>query len=234
MRIYLACALVLMLAACGSGKSKSGGDSSDNDKWSTNGVKRENTSGSNSSSGGSNKSGDSRGNSGASNGAGNSVKEPDPEPEPEPVIDEPVARTDIEGKVTEFKHVVALWDEVNHSVRFVASTQAIPASQYARLRNGDPLEGGEIPHIIFSFVLNEGTTTMNKGKVENWFYDFYWLTSLSPASLRNIGKETISVMNGSAKVGETLKLVIKFESAKVKDAPAEKFDFEVQFEVVLQ
>jgi hypothetical protein len=233
MRIYLVCALVLLLAACGNGKSKPSGGTSDDDKWSTNGVKRENTSGSNSSSGGSNKSGNSNGNnSGANNGAGNSVKEP--EPEPEPVVEESVARTDIEGKITEFSHVIALWDEVNHSVRFVACTQEIPADQIARLRNGDPMEGGEIPHIIFSFVLNEGTTTMNKGKVENWFYDFYWLTSLSPASLRNIGKETISVMNGNAKIGETMKLVIKFESAKVKDAPAEKFDFEVNFDVKLQ
>src|SRR5687768_7049131 len=115
MRIYLACVLTLLLAACGSGKSKPSGDTSDNDKWSTNGVKRENTSGSN-------KSGNSNGsNSGSANGAGNSVKEP--EPEPEPVVEESVARTDIEGKITEFSHVIALWDEVNHSVRFIACTQ---------------------------------------------------------------------------------------------------------------
>jgi hypothetical protein len=226
MRYAVSLMIVLLIAACGSDKSKTSSTSSDNDKWSTNGVKRENTSGSNSSSGGSNKAG----NSTASNG----VKEPEPEPQPEPEVPESVARTDIEGKITEFSHVIALWDEVNHSVRFVACTQEIPADQIARLRNGDPMEGGEIPHIIFSFVLNEGTKVMNKGKVENWFYDFYWLTSLSPASLRNIGKETISQMNGKAEIGETMKLVIKFESAKVKDAPAEKFDFEVNFDVKLQ
>jgi hypothetical protein len=52
--------------------------------------------------------------------------------------------------------------------------------------------------------------------------------------VRNIGKETISVMDGKAAVGETMKLVIIFESAKVKDAPAEKFDFQVNFDVKLQ
>ena len=223
--------LLLLMTACGGDKSKNTARTSDDDKWSTKDVKRENTSSSNSS-GKSNKSGDNGNSANSGNNAGNSVKEP--EPEPEPVVEESVARTDIEGKITEFSHVIALWDEVNHSVRFVACTQEIPADQIARLRNGDPIDGGEIPHIIFSFVLNEGTTTMNKGKVENWFYDFYWLTSLSPASLRNIGKETISQMNGNAKIGETLKLVIKFESAKVKDAPAEKFDFEVNFDVKLQ
>jgi hypothetical protein len=149
-------------------------------------------------------------------------------------VPQSVARTNIEGKITEFKNVIALWDEVNHSVRFVACTQAIPADQIARLRNGEPIETGEVPHIIFSFVLEEGTTKLNKAKVENWFYDFHWLTSLSPASIRNIGKETISRMDGDAKVGTMLKLVIKFESAKVKDAPTEQFDFEVNFDVKLE
>jgi hypothetical protein len=226
MRYVMTMLVVLMLAACGGNKAKSDNDKSDDDKWNTNNVKKENSSGSN-------KSGDNGGGN-SSNNAGNSVKEPEPEPQPEPDVPQSVARTDIEGKVTEFKHVIALWDEVNHSVRFVACTQEIPADQIARLRNGDPLEGGEIPHIIFSFVLNEGTTTMTKSKVENWFYDFHWLTSLSPASLRNIGKETISVMDGKAAIGETMKLVINFESAKVKDAPAEKFDFQVNFDVKLE
>jgi hypothetical protein len=226
MRYTLTLLIVLLLAACGGSKTKTDSDKSDDDKWNTKGVKKENSSGSNKSADNSN--------CGGGNSAGNSVKEPEPEPQPEPEVPQSVARTDIEGKITEFSHVIALWDEVNHSVRFVACTQEIPADQIARLRNGEPIETGEIPHIIFSFVMNEGTTTVDKTKVENWFYDFHWLTSLSPASLRNIGKETISVLNGKAQVGETLKLVIKFESAKVKDAPAEKFDFEVNFDVKLQ
>lgn len=217
--------MVLVLTACGGSKSQPDKDTADDDKWSAKNVKREDTSNRNSGSG-------NTGGNTAGTGGGNTAKEPEPEPQPE--VPESVARTNIEGKITEFSNVIALWDEVNHSVRFVACTQAIPDDQLARLRNGEPIEGGEVPHIIFSFVLEEGTTTLNKAKVENWFYDFHWLTSLSPASLRNIGKETISVLDGNAKVGETLKLVIKFESAKVKDAPAEQFDFEVNFEVVLQ
>lgn len=223
--LWVLVVMVFVLAACGGSKSQPDKDTADDDKWSAKNVKREDTSNRNSGSGNS-------GGNTAGTGGGNTAKEPEPEPQPE--VPESVARTNIEGKITEFSNVIALWDEVNHSVRFVACTQAIPDDQLARLRNGEPIEGGEVPHIIFSFVLEEGTTTMNKAKVENWFYDFHWLTSLSPASLRNIGKETISVMNGKAKVGETLKLVIKFESAKVKDAPAEQFDFEVNFEVVLQ
>lgn len=218
--------MVLVLAACGGSKSQPDKDTADDDKWSAKNVRREDTSNRDSGSG------NAGGSNTADNGGGNTAKEPEPEPQPE--VPESVARTNIEGKITEFSNVIALWDEVNHSVRFVACTQAIPDDQLARLRNGEPIEGGEVPHIIFSFVLEEGTTTLNKAKVENWFYDFHWLTSLSPASLRNIGKETISVLDGNAKVGETLKLVIKFESAKVKDAPAEQFDFEVNFEVVLQ
>lgn len=223
--LWVLVVMVFVLAACGGSKSQPDKDTADDDKWSAKNVKREDTSNRNSGSGNS-------GGNTAGTGGGNTAKEPEPEPQPE--VPESVARTNIEGKITEFSNVIALWDEVNHSVRFVACTQAIPDDQLARLRNGEPIEGGEVPHIIFSFVLEEGTTTLNKAKVENWFYDFHWLTSLSPASLRNIGKETISVMNGKAKVGETLKLVIKFESAKVKDAPAEQFDFEVNFEVVLQ
>lgn len=223
--LWVLVVMVFVLAACGGSKSQPDKDTADDDKWSAKNVKREDTSNRNSGSGNS-------GGNTAGTGGGNTAKEPEPEPQPE--VPESVARTNIEGKVTEFSNVIALWDEVNHSVRFVACTQAIPDDQLARLRNGEPIEGGEVPHIIFSFVLEEGTTTLNKAKVENWFYDFHWLTSLSPASLRNIGKETISVLNGKAKVGETLKLVIKFESAKVKDAPAEQFDFEVNFEVVLQ
>lgn len=223
--LWVLVVMVFVLAACGGSKSQPDKDTADDDKWSAKNVKREDTSNRNSGSGNS-------GGNTAGTGGGNTAKEPEPEPQPE--VPESVARTNIEGKITEFSNVIALWDEVNHSVRFVACTQAIPDDQLARLRNGEPIEGGEVPHIIFSFVLEEGTTTLNKAKVENWFYDFHWLTSLSPASLRNIGKETISVLNGKAKVGETLKLVIKFESAKVKDAPAEQFDFEVNFEVVLQ
>lgn len=223
--LWVLVVMVLVLAACGGSKSQPDKDTADDDKWSAKNVKREDTSNRNSGSG-------NTGGNTAGTGGGNTAKEPEPEPQPE--VPESVARTNIEGRITEFSNVIALWDEVNHSVRFVACTQAIPDDQLARLRNGEPIEGGEVPHIIFSFVLEEGTTTLNKAKVENWFYDFHWLTSLSPASLRNIGKETISVMNGKAKVGETLKLVIKFESAKVKDAPAEQFDFEVNFEVVLQ
>lgn len=223
--LWVLVVMVFVLAACGGSKSQPDKDTADDDKWSAKNVKREDTSNRNSGSG-------NTGGNTAGTGGGNTAKEPEPEPQPE--VPESVARTNIEGRITEFSNVIALWDEVNHSVRFVACTQAIPDDQLARLRNGEPIEGGEVPHIIFSFVLEEGTTTLNKAKVENWFYDFHWLTSLSPASLRNIGKETISVMNGKAKVGETLKLVIKFESAKVKDAPAEQFDFEVNFEVVLQ
>lgn len=223
--LWVLVVMVFVLAACGGSKSQPDKDTADDDKWSAKNVKREDTSNRNSGSG-------NTGGNTAGTGGGNTAKEPEPEPQPE--VPESVARTNIERKITEFSNVIALWDEVNHSVRFVACTQAIPDDQLARLRNGEPIEGGEVPHIIFSFVLEEGTTTLNKAKVENWFYDFHWLTSLSPASLRNIGKETISVMNGKAKVGETLKLVIKFESAKVKDAPAEQFDFEVNFEVVLQ
>ncbi|MBX3459774.1 MAG: hypothetical protein KF696_07400 [Planctomycetes bacterium] len=233
MRILTVCALALMLAACGGGGKQKSSDLRDPDTDFT--VKPRNDEGGNkSSSGKSNKSGSDGGANKAANGgdsgSGDTGK---PQPDPEPVIDKPLARTDIEGKVTEFHHVVALWDEVNHAVRFVASTKAIPADQLERLRIGEPLEG-ETPHFMLSFVLEEGTTTMNKAKVENWFYDFHWLTSLSPMSLRNIGKESISVMNGKAKVGETLKLVIDFKSEKVKDAPAEKIHFDVQFEIKLQ
>ena len=224
--LWVLVVMVLVLSACGGSKSQPDKDTADDDKWSAKNVKREDTSNRNSGSG------NTGGGNAAENGGGNTAKEPEPEPQPE--VPESVARTNIEGKITEFSNVIALWDEVNHSVRFVACTQAIPDDQLARLRNGEPIEGGEVPHIIFSFVLEEGTTTLNKAKVENWFYDFHWLTSLSPASLRNIGKETISVLDGKAKVGETLKLVIKFESAKVKGAPEEQFDFEVNFEVVLQ
>lgn len=223
--LWVLVVMVFVLAACGGSKSQPDKDTADDDKWTAKNVKREDTSNRNSGSG-------NAGGNTAGTGGGNTAKEPEPEPQPE--VPESAARTNIEGKITEFSNVIALWDEVNHSVRFVACTQAIPDDQLARLRNGEPIEGGEVPHIIFSFVLEEGTTTLNKAKVENWFYDLHWLTSLSPASLRNIGKETISVLDGNAKVGETLKLVIKFESAKVKDAPAEQFDFEVNFEVVLQ
>lgn len=225
MRATMAILLLLLLAACGNG-SKNNNKKADDDLDFTTKPREDQA--------------DNRGKSGTGNNsnnsgnAGNGAKEPEPQPQPEPEVPQSVARTNIEGKITEFKNVIALWDEVNHSVRFVACTQAIPADQIARLRNGEPIEGGEIPHIIFSFVLEEGTTSMNKAKVENWFYDFHWLTSLSPASLRNIGKETISRMDGDAKVGQMLKLVIKFESAKVKDAPAEQFDFEVNFDVKLE
>lgn len=225
MRATMAILLLLLLAACGNGSKNNNKKADDNLDFTT--KPREDQPDNRGKSGPGN-------NSGNANNAGNAAKEPEPQPQPEPEVPQSVARTNIEGKITEFKHVIALWDEVNHSVRFVACTQEIPAGQIARLRNGEPIEGGEIPHIIFSFVLEEGTTSMTKGKVENWFYDFHWLTSLSPASLRNIGKETISRMDGDAKLGQMLKLVIKFESAKVKDAPAEQFDFEVNFDVKLE
>ncbi|MCA8916262.1 MAG: hypothetical protein KDB90_12705 [Planctomycetes bacterium] len=232
--LWVLVVLMFVLAACGGNKSQSDKDSGDSDKWSTTNVKREDTSNrGDGSSGKKSNSADAGGNKSGAN-SDDSGKMPDPQPDPEPTIsDEPVARTDIEGKITEFKHVIAMWDEVNHSVRFIASTEEIPEDQYPRLRNGEPIEG-ETPHFIMSFVLEEGTTKLDKAKVENWFYDFYWLTSLSPMSLRNIGKETISLMSGTAKVGETLKLIIDFKSANVKDAPDEKIDFDVQFEVKLQ
>ncbi|MBK8207633.1 MAG: hypothetical protein IPK87_12730 [Planctomycetes bacterium] len=224
MRILTVCLLALMLAACGGDKQKSSDQRDPNTDFTR--KPRNDESGSNKgTSGTSNKE-----NQGAKSNAGD---EPEPEPEPEPTIETPVAHTDIEGKITEFNNVIALWDETNHSVRFVASTKPIPEDQIARLRNGEPIEG-ETPHFVLSFVLNEGTTDMDKAKVENWFYDFYWLTSLSPMSLRNIGKETIKLMSGKAKIGETLKLVIDFKSEKVKDAPEEKIHFDVQFEIKLQ
>lgn len=145
----------------------------------------------------------------------------------------PVARTDIEGKVTEFKHVVALWDDVNHSVRLVASTEAIPADKIKQLRNGDAMEG-ETPHVILSFVLEEGATSLGMKNVENWFYSFHNLTSLSPMNLTNIGKETIVEFSGKPKVGETIRLFVEFRSEKVKDAPAEKIHFDFAQEIELK
>lgn len=224
MRILSVCVLALFLAACGGGKKKSS-DLRDPDTDFT--VKPRNDESGNSKASNGNSS------NAADNGKANTGNQPKPEPEPEPTIDKPLARTDIEGKVHEYTEVVALWDEVNHTLRFVASTRPIPADQLERLRGGEPLEG-ETPHFMLSFVLNEGTTDMDKAKVENWFYDFHWLTSLSPVSLRNIGKETIKLMSGKAKAGETLKLVIDFKSERVKDGPEGKFDFEVQFEIKLQ
>lgn len=225
MRATMASLLLLLLAACGNGSKNNNKKADDDLDFTT--KPREDQPDNRAKSGTGN-------NSGKAHSAGNGAKEPEPQPQPEPDVPQSVARTTIEGRITEFKHVIALWDEVNHSVRFVACTQEIPAGQIARLRNGEPIEGGEILHIIFSFVREEGTTSMTKAKVENWFYDFHWLTSLSPASLRNIGKETISRMDGEAKLGQMLKLVIKFESAKVKDAPSEQFDFEVNFDVKLE
>ncbi|MCL4729521.1 MAG: hypothetical protein KJ044_03660, partial [Planctomycetes bacterium] len=145
----------------------------------------------------------------------------------------PVARTDIEGKVTDFAHVMALWDEPNHTVRVVASTRPIPDSAIARLRNGDPLEG-EIPHMILSWVLEENATRLSMAGAENYFYDFYWLTSLSPVSLRNIGKEAVRELSGKAKPGETVRVVIEFRSEKVKDAPEGKFHFDFVQELTLR
>jgi hypothetical protein len=148
-------------------------------------------------------------------------------------FDKPVARCEVEGKVTVFSHVMALWDEPNHAVRVVASSQAIPDSAIARLRNGEPLEG-EVPHMILSWILEEGATKLTKAGAENYFYDFHWLTSLSPMSLRNIGKEAVRELSGSAKVGEKVRFVIEFRSEKVKDAPAEKIHFDFVQELTLK
>lgn len=145
----------------------------------------------------------------------------------------PLARCTVEGKETNFPHVLALWDVANHTVRVVASSQAIPESAWPRLRNGEPLEG-EIPHMMLSWVLEEGAQKLSIAGAENYFYDFHWLTSLSPMSLRNIGKEAVRELSGNTKPGEKVRVVIEFRSENVKDAPQEKIHFDFVQELELK
>lgn len=149
-------------------------------------------------------------------------------------FDKALARTDIEGKVTEFPHVIALWDSVHHAVRVVASTKEIPSSAYASLRNGEPLQG-EVPHIILAFQLEEGATELKMGNTETLVYGFHHLTSLSPVELINIGKSAIMEFSGKAKVGEKVRVFVEFRNEKIKDAPQDgKFHFDFAQELELQ
>jgi hypothetical protein len=149
-------------------------------------------------------------------------------------FDKALARTEIEGKTTEFPHVIALWDNTHHAVRVVASTKEIPASAHETLRNGDPLQG-EVPHIILSFQLEEGATDLKMGNTEVLVYAFYNLTSLSPVQLINIGKEAIMEFSGKAKVGEKVRVFVEFRNEKIKDAPKEgKFYFDFAQELELK
>lgn len=226
--------LVLLLAACGGSKNKTDKDTSG--KGSGDGACSDTDTDS-----GRNKSGD--GNGSRSNSSGNTAKgntgngggaQPQPEPEPEPSIyDTPKASCDVEGKVTEFTHVMAFWDEVNHSVRVVCSTAPIPDNQLDRLRIGEPIEA-ETPHLLVSFILKEGTTECSYGAIENQVYGFHWLTSLSPMNLINLGKPAIKELAGKPKVGEKVKVQVVFRSEEHKDAPAEKVHFDLVYELELK
>lgn len=241
MRAMMAVTLALLLAACGGNNQKTGKGSGDdnldfttkprNDQPDTRGNSgKGNTQGGDK--GG--KSGtDTGGKTGTGNGSAGNNSTGGNQGEGRVDFDKPVARTDIEGKVTDFAHVMALWDAENHTVRVVASTKPIPQGQIARLRLGEPIEG-ETPHMILSWVLEEGATRLSMAGAENYFYDFYWLTSLSPMSLRNIGKEAVRELSGKAVIGETVRIVIEFRSEKVKDAPAEKIHFDFVQELKLQ
>ncbi|MCC6574339.1 MAG: hypothetical protein IT462_11165 [Planctomycetes bacterium] len=243
MRYALACMMLLLVAACSNDPEPTknrGDDSGSRDSGRGIGDSRDSGSGKDSGSGstgktdgggatgkdggGSSVGKDSGSGSGKDGGSGTGTGKK---------FETAMARTDIEGKVTDFKHVMALWDETNHSVRFVASTEAIPADKIKQLRNGDALEG-ETPHVILSFVLEEGTTSLGMKGVENWFFGFHNLTSLSPMNLMNIGKETIVEFSGKPKVGETIRLYVEFRSEKVKDAPAEKIHFDFAQEIELK
>lgn len=145
-----------------------------------------------------------------------------------------LARTDIEGKVTDFPHVLALWDEANHTVRVVASTEEIPFARVELLRTGEPL-GGETKHLILSFQLEEGATELKMGNTEVLVYGFHNLTSLSPVELINIGKEAIMEFSGKPKKGEKVRVFVEFRNEKIKDAPKEgKFYFDFAQELELK
>lgn len=148
-------------------------------------------------------------------------------------FDKALARTDIEGKTTDFPHVMALWDETHHAVRVVASKEPIPEARVSKLRTGEPLEG-EVPHIILSFQLEEGATELTMKNTEVLVYGFHHLTSLSPVELINIGKDAIMEFSGKAKVGEKVRVFVEFRNEKIKDAPQEgrfHFDFAQELEL---
>ncbi len=233
-RILIAVGLMLLLAACGGSKNKT-------DKDTTGKGSGDSACSGTDTSSGRNKSSDSNGS--RSGGSGNTAKgntgnggttQPEPEPEPAPSIyDTPKASCDVEGKVTEFSHVMAFWDEVNHSVRVVCSTVPIPDNQLERLRIGEPIES-ETPHLLVSFVLKEGTSECSYGAIENQVYGFHWLTSLSPMNLINLGKSAIKELAGKPAVGEKVKVQVVFRSEEHKDAPEEKVHFDLVYELELK
>lgn len=242
MKTTLACVLALMLAlvatACSNDPeprkepkddidfSNPKGSSDGNTNKGSGGKSGTDGNGSKSGTDGSGKSGTGEGKSGGKDGAAdaNAGKK----------FDKALARTEIEGKTTDFPHVIALWDNTHHAVRVVASTKEIPESAHATLRNGEPL-GGEVPHIILSFQLEEGATELKMGNTEVLVYGFHNLTSLSPVELINIGKEAIMEFSGKAKVGEKVRVFVEFRNEKIKDAPKEgKFYFDFAQELELK
>jgi len=241
MRAITVMLLALLLAACGGNNQKTGKGSSDDNLDFTTKPRNDQPDTRGNSGKGNTQGSDNGSKAGADNGAktgtgGNGTDSngnTDTGGEGRVDFAKPVARTDIEGKVTDFANVMALWDATNHTVRVVASTKPIPENQIARLRNGEPIEG-ETPHMILSWVLEEGATKLSMAGAENYFYDFYWLTSLSPMSLRNIGKEAVRELSGKAVIGQTVRVVIEFRSENVKDAPAEKVHFDFVQELKLQ
>lgn len=229
-RTFVACGLVLLLAACGGSKNK-------NDKDTSGKGSGDSTSSTDSNSSSGRNSGDGSGTNGnagkgSSGSGGNTQPQPDPEPVPS-VYDMPKAVCDVEGKLTQFTHVMAFWDEINHSVRVVASTAPIPDNQLERLRIGEPIES-ETPHLLVSFILKEGTSECSYGAIENQVYGFHWLTSLSPMNLINMGKSAIKELAGKPKVGETVRVQVVFRSEEHKDAPDEKIHFDLVYELELK
>jgi hypothetical protein len=234
MKTTLACVLALMLALIASACSndpeprKDTKDDIDfsNPKGSNDGNTNKNNNGSKSGDGSVSKSGNGNGTAGSKNGAGtdNAGKK----------FDKALARTDIEGKTTDFPHVLALWDETHHTVRVIASKDPIPEARIPKLRTGEPLEG-EVPHLILSFQLEEGAKDLTMSNTEVLVYAFHHLTSLSPVELINIGKDAIMEFSGKPKVGEKVRVFVEFRNEKIKDAPQEgKFHFDFAQELELK
>ena len=243
MKMTLACVLAMFLAltaaACSNDpeprkdtkddldfSNPKGSNDGNTNKGNNNGSKTGDGTGSKSGTDGGSKTGTGNGSDTGKNGAGtdNAGKK----------FDKALARTDIEGKTTDFPHVIALWDESNHAVRVVASKEPIPEARIPKLRTGEPLEG-EVPHIILSFQLEEGATERTMKNPEVLVYGFHHLTLLSPVELINIGKDAIMEFSGKAKVGEKVRVFVEFRNEKVKDAPKEgKFYFDFAQELELK